>query len=1121
MIRPKQIALIAVLATAAMSAAADTNVVLRAVGAGTFAMGANVLSGASYESQELPVHDVTLSRGYLVGETEITIAQYCAFLNNRAAWLRVSLAADDGTSNACYAVIESVGDGSPLVWLPVRGPAITNTAGNWQPVAATHTNHPIVNVSWYGAALYCNFLSEIQGLVSMYSSNDWSCGWSVIGSTNSGYHLPSEAQWEHAARGWQRDDAFPWGRFMDYGRCNIYKRTEALGYTNPASWPCTLPVRSFEANSIGLYDVIGNVAEWCDDWYDPGYYGNGDRADPTDAMPCAPLLGATNKVVRGGGWGHSPLRLPSLSARGHWHATTGAKDVGFRVVREWSGETNAAPTAPLNLVAVTNTLGALALAWMPPLSANHDGYVLQVSGVSTAIFAAADVAWSVPDVASGRWYVFDLYATNHYGWSPSNHYEVTAYSSEPTTPRDLHVTMNTPTNVTLAWQAPASANQEGCRITRDAVWQTDLASAATTWADESVAAESSYAYRVFATNQLGTSPGALINVTVPNHLCELAVSPASLNFGNVDIGRTLEIGNDGVGNLYWANTIQYVNGTEWLSVAPLSGAGDGTATVSVSRASLAPGSYTGRVVITSNGGSATVDVVVLAVPILIVAPTTRDFGYRDETLHVTVTNPGCPGLSWSNVTSTVDGSNWLTALPSSGTGDGTVSVSVDRAAVDFGTVTGSVLFSSSYGAATVTVTMSRAQLDWWVDSAAAPGGDGRLPGTPLRTIQPALAGAAEGIGVTVHIHGGAGRLYTNNAYVVDKANLTLTDWEAKPTFRLDGVADNINDRVVEIATNSVTLRNLRFEIDSDVIGGGDSVVEFTGGVGGENNITIDGCEFVMIDGFGGAWNQGSPLDMGNVSATNKVIRNCLFQDWDRGDGYRINMIDAAGQYCTVVGNVFSNFSRGMGGDMRYSVIANNRFWNSVNENDLYAIIGADYHGLRDCEISHNIAWNDNDKRTTFLRKTRDGLSNARIFNNTVYRVRNFVNCEYYAEDGTLWDDALVVNNLMLSSIQTNIVGDADGTGTNMIRVVTEISHNMWYGGSAGLSDDVPAGILSNNYHVNGVILNTTDPNDPDFMRPDAVVTPQILRGYGGSYASYIGAVPPQLPRPTGSLYITW
>ncbi len=166
--------------------------------------------------------------------------------------------------------------------------------------------------------------------------------------------------------------------------------------------------------------------------------------------------------------------------------------------------------------------------------------------------------------------------------------------------------------------------------------------------------------------------------------------------------------------------------------------------------------------------------------------------------------------------------------------------------------------------------------DWWVDSLGS--GDGTDSTTPTNSIQGAID--ASSAGDTINIYGAADRVYThtNIHYIVDKESLTLTDWGTeKPIIRTadppSGDDDAILDSIIEIATNDVTLRNLRFEIYHNTYRSGDSVVELTGlAATPRHNTTIEGCEFVMVDGPGGAYNSGSILDMGGtINATNFLI----------------------------------------------------------------------------------------------------------------------------------------------------------------------------------------------------------------------------------------------------------
>ncbi len=154
--------------------------------------------------------------------------------------------------------------------------------------------YPIVEVTWYGAAFFCNMLSEREGLSPLYNLDDWSC--QVYGKN--GYRLPTEAEWEYAAS-FDDNRLYPWGNDAPpAGKANV------LGYAR-----VIMPVGSFPASDskLGISDLAGNVAEMCNDWYYDSYEGAAAK-DPIGPGPVLllnlPVFKEFRpmKVVRGGSY---------------------------------------------------------------------------------------------------------------------------------------------------------------------------------------------------------------------------------------------------------------------------------------------------------------------------------------------------------------------------------------------------------------------------------------------------------------------------------------------------------------------------------------------------------------------------------------------------------------------------------------------------------------------------------------------------------------------------------------------------------------------------------------------------------------------------------------------------
>ncbi len=242
---------------------------------------------------ELPLHAVLLD-SFFMSKYEITNQQYCDYLNSAyPAQLKVVsgvvYASSDDPCDYPYCDTTTSLSSSHITW-----------NGSSFGVVPDKEDHPMVEVSWYGSVAYCNWRSSEEGKESCYNLSTWVCD-----LAKKGYRLATEAEWEYAARGGQHSPyyRYTWGDGIDGSMANYdvsgdpyetgdYPWTTPVGYYDGSQ----IPAGSDMANGYGLYDMAGNVWEWCNDWYDSDYYDTSPYDNPTGSVS------GSYRVLRGGSW---------------------------------------------------------------------------------------------------------------------------------------------------------------------------------------------------------------------------------------------------------------------------------------------------------------------------------------------------------------------------------------------------------------------------------------------------------------------------------------------------------------------------------------------------------------------------------------------------------------------------------------------------------------------------------------------------------------------------------------------------------------------------------------------------------------------------------------------------
>ncbi|MBF0548097.1 MAG: SUMF1/EgtB/PvdO family nonheme iron enzyme [Candidatus Riflebacteria bacterium] len=213
---------------------ATLDLLLVKIPSGTFAMGSSDIGGNA-----IPVHNVTISRPFYMGMYEVTQAQFMQAFSTDPTW--------------------------------------------WPQYYPTYPNRPVDAATFNDAVNFCNWLSDQTGLNRCFTYD--ASGSAICDFTKNGYRLPTEAEWEYACRAGTFSLYF-WGETLDL----------AFAWVNGSSPAHTCDVGTRKPNNFGLYDMAGNVCNWCWDWYDPNYYSVSPSTDPT-----GPATG-TYRVVRGSSW---------------------------------------------------------------------------------------------------------------------------------------------------------------------------------------------------------------------------------------------------------------------------------------------------------------------------------------------------------------------------------------------------------------------------------------------------------------------------------------------------------------------------------------------------------------------------------------------------------------------------------------------------------------------------------------------------------------------------------------------------------------------------------------------------------------------------------------------------
>ncbi len=242
---------------------------------------------------------MVLARPFLLAGTDVTIAQFRKFVAGTGYRTEAEVL---GTGNSAATKKAAPQDKNEFTW---RSPGF-----------AQREDTAVSQVSWNDAVVFCNWLSKQEKRSPCYR-RDAEKGW-VLDARAKGYRLPSEAQWEFACRA---------GTTTQYHFGDQYQSLSKYAWFNFKSG--SNPVRTAGSklpNAFGLYDMHGNLGEWCQDYYDPKFYRLSESGNPA-----GPSSGS-RRVIRGGDWWTNAVRCRS-AFRGYGDQVTRSDDLGFRLSR--------------------------------------------------------------------------------------------------------------------------------------------------------------------------------------------------------------------------------------------------------------------------------------------------------------------------------------------------------------------------------------------------------------------------------------------------------------------------------------------------------------------------------------------------------------------------------------------------------------------------------------------------------------------------------------------------------------------------------------------------------------------------------------------------------------------